>query len=315
MASNTRRAIPLALLVLLLLGTLAAAIAGQVSSPSGTTSAPSTSSAAKWVSNLLMTTARARTAHLAYAHVTASPNPILRGTITGSGAVNFGAGTVRVNEVEQQVEVVPRSGLFQPHSGQQPPQNVIEPARSIERPSRNAISMIGIGKTAYQSMNVLNGAWLRMTIARDPRAQLGLEYAANASVALGGLEGLEPIAAVQTLGPAELDGVATTRYLVTNTPALCGRSSNAADVQTQGPTTVWVDHDGRLVQARWTVSTSGTVPPAPSAVFGLGPTKTTATLTFSRFGAPVTITAPRRIINPGGSSKSFIIRSRCTGTM
>ncbi len=298
MASNARRGVPFALLALLLLGTLAAAMAGQVSSPSATATAPSTSSPAKWAANLLMTTARAGSAHFAYSHVTASPNPTFRGTITGSGAINFRAGTVRVNELEQQ----------------QPPQNVIEPARAIERPSRNVISMIGVGKAAYQSINGLNGPWLRMAIARDPRAQLGLEYAANASVALGGLEGLEPIASVQTLGPANLDGVATTRYLVTNAPVLCGRS-DTADLQKQGPTTVWVDHDGRLVQARWTVATGGTLPAAPSAVFGLGPAKTTATLTFSRFGSPVTIAAPRRIINPAGSSTSFIIGRHCTGTM
>jgi hypothetical protein len=324
MDQSARRMVPFALLVLLPIGVLAAAIAGQVSSPSATTTAPPTTttptSAAQWVANLLATTARAGSAHFTYSHVTASPNPVLRGTIAGSGAVNFTAGTVRVSEVDQQVEFVQSGGLFLPHTGQQPPQNEVLPARSVAQPSRNAVSMIGVGKVAYQSVNGsngsngLNGAWMRIGLSRDPRAQLGLQYAVNASVALSGLEGLQPVASVHTLGTARLDGLETTRYLVTNAP-LCGRSSNAPGSETLGPTTVWVDSRGRLAQARWTVSTSGTLPSAPTAVFPFGPSKTTATLTFSRFGAPVTITAPRQVVNPGGSSKSFVIRARCAGTM
>ncbi len=209
MDQSVRRIVPFALLALLLTGVLSAALAGQLSSPSArasaTTTAPPTSSAAKWVANLLATTARAGSAHFAYVHVTASPNPVVRGTITGSGAVNFTAGTVRVNEVEQQVELVPRGGLFQPHTGQQPPQNEVVPARTAEQPSRSAVSMIGVGRTTYESMSGSNGDWLRLALPRNPRAQLGLQYAVNASVALGGLEGLEPIAAVHAVGRATLE--------------------------------------------------------------------------------------------------------------
>ncbi len=310
--------VPFVLLALLLIGVLSAALAGQLSSPSVTTTPPLTttarSSAAQWVANLLATTARAGSAHFTYSHVTASPNPALRGTITGSGAVNFTAGTVRVSEVDQQVQFVQSGGLFQPHTGQQPSQNEVLPARTVAQPSRNTISMIGVGKATYQSVNGLTGAWMRMALPRDPRAQLGLQYAVNVSVALSGLAGLQPVASVHALGMARLDGETTTRYLVTNAP-LCGQSANAPGPETLGPTTVWVDSHGRLVQTRWTVSTSGTLPSAPTAVFPLGPAKTTATLTFSRFGAPVTITTPRRVVNPGGSSKSFVIRAHCAGTM
>jgi hypothetical protein len=320
MDQSARRIVPFALLVLLLIGVLSAALAGQLSSPTTTptTTAPLTttapSSAAKWVAKLLATTARAGSAHFTYSHVTSSPNPDLRGTITGSGAVNFTAGTVEVSEVDQQVELVPSGGLFQPHAGQQPSQNEVLPARAVAQPSRNTISMIGVGKATYQGANGVNGDWMRLALPRDPRAQLGLQYAVNASVALSGLTGLQPVASVHALGTARLDGVATTRYLVTNAP-LCGRSSNGPGLETLGPTTVWVDSHGRLEQARWTASTSGTLPSAPTAVFPLGPSKTTATLTFSRFGLPVTITAPRRVVNPGGSSKSFLIRAHCAGTM
>ena len=162
---------------------------------------------------------------------------------------------------------------------------------------------------------------MKLPLPRDPHVALGLELAANASVALAGLEGIEPVASVRKLGPASVHGAATTRYLVTDAPLRsCGHTGIPASAEAQGPTTVWVDHAGRLVRARFTVSSSGYLPPAARdlpgfATFPRGPTTTTATLTFAHFGAPVTIVAPR--LGPplqGGSSVGFAIATRnCTG--
>ena len=121
---------------------------------------------------------------------------------------------------------------------------------------------------------------------------------------------------MRKLGPAGVDGVGTTRYLVTDaTLQPCTHTAIPASVETQGPTTVWVDHKGRLVQARFTLSTGGDVLPSSPAVPGFanvprGATTTTATLTFARFGAPVTIVAPPLTPTEGGSSVGFAHRHR-----
>ena len=308
-----RRVIPWILLGLLGLGAVAAAAIGQVRSPSAAT-APAGSSAAQWVATLLATTTDAGTAHFTYSHVTTSPDPQLRGSITGSGEVDFTAGSVQVTEVEQQTEIVPAGGLLQPRAGQ--PQNVVEPARGVARKVRNVTKMVGVGTAMYQ--NVFGNRWVRMGITRDPHAQLGLQLAANASVALAGLDGVQPVASVRKLGPATLDGVATTRYLVTDhAPQPCAGSDQATSaalerLERQNPTTVWVDGRGRLVQARYSISTAGSLPKGPTALFApLGPATTTATLTFTQFSAPVTITAPSTAITPGGSATGFAIGHAC----
>ena len=82
---------------------------------------------------------------------------------------------------------------------------------------------------------------------------------------------------------------------------------------------MWVDHEGRLVRARFALSSSGYLPPSARALPGFatfprGATTTTATLTFADFGAPVTIVAPPLTPVQGGSSTGFAVAVRsCTG--
>jgi hypothetical protein len=305
MGPTARRAIPVALLGLLLVGVLTAGIAGQIVSPRAHTTAAAasaTSSPGRWVATLLATTARAGTARVTYSQVNASPNPEMRDSIIGRGAVDFVTGAVRVSQVERQAGDV-ASGARQPHPG---------PAAFT--PIAGTIATIGVGKAVYEEFA---GHWLLLGLPRDPHAQLGLEFVGNASIALGGLEGLEPVASVRRLGPASLEGMPTTRYLVTNAPLLCGKTpAKNAGFEVQGPTTVWVDGHGRLVQARYTIDVGGNVPRGtPSSGLAVGPVTTTATLTLSRFGSPVTIAAPSDLITTGGTSSSFTIRGRCVGTM
>lgn len=65
-----RRLVPWVLLGLVGLATAAAAALGAAAA-------------------VLAATAQAGTAHFSYSHVTASPNPVLRGTLSGSGVVDF----------------------------------------------------------------------------------------------------------------------------------------------------------------------------------------------------------------------------------
>ena len=93
-----------------------------------------------------------------------------------------------------------------------------------------------------------------------------------------------------------------------------------APSEVQGPTTVWVDHEGRLVRASFVLSSSGYLPTSARRVLpGLatvprGATTTTATLTFADFGAPATIVAPPLTPMQGGSSVGFaIVTHSCPG--
>jgi hypothetical protein len=315
-----RRLVPWALLGLLVVGVAVGAGLGQSQAPSGPAPAapgPGSAavSAAAWVRDLLATTARAGSARFSYVQVTDSPNPLLRNTTAGRGAVDFAKGAVQVAEVERQGVTSP-SVLLLPHLTQ-PAQNALEPARQGAAPLHNVLETIAIGKTVYQDLGY---HWIKLALPRDPHFTLGLQLAANASVALSGIEGTEPVASLRRLGPAWVNGVATTRYLVTDTTLQpCAHTAIPASAETQGPTTVWVDREGRLVQARFTLSTSGYLPPSARALPGFatlprGATTTTAMLTFSHFGAPVTIVAPRLTPLQGGSSASFAITARaCTG--
>lgn len=289
---------------------------GQAAAPHASTVSPAPARApAQWLRAVLAATARAGSARFTYWHVTESPNPVLRSSIAGSGAVDFTTGAVQVAEVERQGVTSP-AGLVPPHTTP-PALNTVAPARQAVAPLNNVVETIAIGKAVYQD---LGGRWMKLPLPRDPHVALGLELAANASVALYGLEGIEPVVSVRRLGSARVDGVATTRYLVRDAPPRpCGHTRIPAPAETQGATTVWVDHAERLVRAQVTVSSSGYLPPAARAFRGFaslprGATSTTATLTFAHFGGPVTIVAPPLTPLQGGSSVGFAISTySCTG--
>jgi hypothetical protein len=114
--------------------------------------------------------------------------------------------------------------------------------------------------------------------------------------------------------------VATTRYVVSTVP-VCpsprdggrqGRGSTLAE--TVGPSDVWVDSQGRLVQIVGSRRVSGR-PPAALAPPGLAralayPATTTDALRFSDFGAPVHIHAPPVLRSPYSSSVSIKLTCR-----
>jgi hypothetical protein len=244
---------------------------------------------AQWVAGVLATTARAGSAHFSYANDTKSPDPDQRGTLSGSGVVDFARGDVRVSEIDHQI--------------------TFEGAPRRERAVATATmaAEIGIGRVAFQRFVpsgfpvAVTGAhflFTKLPFPRQPRSGLGLSLALSASVALSALVGPEPVAAVRDLGPATVNGRATTEYQVQMAPvATCPSQRRVAPVSTQGPTLLWVDGAGRLVQARTTWRFSGYLPPGLGklpgfAAFPVRPSTTTATLTFSAFGAPVRIAPP-----------------------
>jgi hypothetical protein len=103
---------------------------------------------------------------------------------------------------------------------------------------------------------------------------------------------------VRDLGQSTVRGVSTTRYRVTNQSLRYCLPHGKITLSLVSPTTVWVDGQGRIVQAvgsqRFSSASFAKIDafnhrpaPPPSA-----PTTTTAVLQFSNFGEPVHITAP-----------------------
>jgi hypothetical protein len=104
---------------------------------------------------------------------------------------------------------------------------------------------------------------------------------------------------VRDLGPARVHGVGTTRYRVTNESfQYCLPHEKRISLSLVSPTTLWVDGQGRIVQAAGSQQFSSASfakidafnhrpapPPSES-------TTTTAVLQFSNFGEPVHITPP-----------------------
>ncbi|MGD0749230.1 MAG: hypothetical protein ABSB68_15635 [Acidimicrobiales bacterium] len=261
----------------------------------------STPSAPQWVADVLAVTQRAGSAHFSYTHVTSSPNPELRGTLSGHGVVDFTAGNVRVTEVDHDISFS--------STGHQP----LHPV-----PSTSTVDAIVLGGTVYQANPIpgfaVSGKYRVLPFPALPRSQRGLSLALNASVALDVLRGPNAVASVSDLGPAEVDGIATTQYAVEYAPLHVCALHQAPRVVTQRPSRVWLDGDGRLVRVRSTIFFSNRPPRGvklPAAIDGFprGPVTTVATLTFSEFGVPVRVTAPpsSALLPEGGSSTGIAL--------
>jgi hypothetical protein len=188
-------------------------------------------------------------------------------------------------------------------------------------PSVSTQEDIDIGTATYQRTPLgaeFSPPFLKFSFPRDPHAALGLSMALNAESALGDLDGVDPVVAVRKLGPATVDGVATTKYLVSyGAPTLCPSARRTKPVLTERPTQVWVDRHGRLVLARSTDDNAGITPPknGPFADFPSGPSTSVDTLHFTDFGAVVDIAAPppSALAPVGSGSSSFgIALSRCS---
>jgi hypothetical protein len=304
--TSMRRLVPLVVVALLGLGVVAGAAIGAAGSPSPGPARSSSPTPAEWVAHLLATTAGAGTAHFAYTHVTTSPVPDLRGSLSGSGVVDFGRRDVEVTEIDHQIE-------FEGNGPQ-------APTRAV--PVTDTLEQIGIGSTVYQRIpygRLGNPSWMKLPFPRQADGQLGLSTALNAAVALDALVGLDPVDGVREEGPSTVDGVAATKYVVTTAPPpTCPSTRATAPKVAQRPSTVWVDGRGRLVQVRSSEYDGGFPAAALHRLPALaqvptGPTVTTATLTFSAFGDPVQIAAPppSTLVQTGSNSGSAFAVASC----
>jgi hypothetical protein len=302
-----RKFLPWALLGVLGVGVAVAAVVGQVQSPAASTT--------NWLANLLATTTAAGSAHLRISTVGLSADPAERSSSVASGVIDFTTGNFRFFQVNHEVSFTSVDGAA--------PQPV---------PYDWSETEIAIGQSLYERDAVtvpgtpspLPTTWNKFINPRNVHQAFGLDAGTAAENAVSGLSGILPITSVRSLGPATVNGVSTTRYLVTyGAPELCGsrpfaiaqvggrggrgRGARAANAYepTIRPTTVWVDGQGRLVQIRASTVSSAQDMKILSRSFSASQTNVT-TLTFSDFGAPVHILAPDftgprpRAFNVGG---------------
>ena len=124
----------------------------------------------------LTATQEAGSAHFSYTHVSLSPNPDLRGTLSGHGEVDFTTDHVRVSEVDRDISFS--------STGNQP----LHPVSST-----TTTDAIVINGTVYEANPIpglaFAGKYIKLPFPALPRSQRGLSLALNASVALDTLRG------------------------------------------------------------------------------------------------------------------------------
>lgn len=278
-----RRLAPWLLVGVLGIGVAAGAALGESQRPGAGPSFTVLSgpAAASWVKGVLATTSAAGSAHFTYVSVTSSPDSSSRNSDSGSGVVDFAHGDFQVTQVNHQVayEVV---GGKAPH-------------QTLDTWSEETI---GIGKSVYQNLAAPVSDWGKYSEQRDPHRALGLDQASAAENALAALSGLVPVASVRDLGPGTASGLHATRYRVTDqTLDYCEAHEPKISITLVAPTTVWVDGQGRIVQAAVSQRGDASIARLFTAL-GLGapagtpPASTTTFLHFSDFGAAVHIAAP-----------------------
>jgi hypothetical protein len=270
--SGMRRAVPWALLGLLTAGTAAGIALGVADRPSQT--------AAQWVASAFATTAQAGTARFTFSLVLTHSNSAAFTEARGSGQVDFVSGDLTATE------------------------------RAFG--SNVTTHTIAIGHTEYVGLDAeLHARWVKLPLPHEPQSSLGLAGVLGGAVPFLGLSGYEPVVAVDDVGPASIGTTETTRYLVSSAPPpLCpGHHKHGSTLTSkQLPTTVWLDHSGRIVQIRSRIQeTFGPLPAGTDPAFGNLTNRlrvdSASTLHFSDFGLPVAISAPStgRILSRGVS--------------
>ncbi len=297
-----RQIAPWALLVVLLVGVGVGAVVGQAQAPGQTPT--------QWVDGVLAATKAAGTARMTFSIVSTSSDPALRDSSRGSGVVDFRAGSARSTEVSFGSESSSTDGV---------------PVHTSV--VRNVNETIDIGKFSWQ---LADGSWTKTPRLRSAEDPLGLEDALG-PFTLGSVGGGEPVVDTQDEGQTSVGGVAVTRYVLTvSAPPSCRAAVRAAVAAGTyiDPTTLWVDTQGRLVQARSALHLNlrppksveekinkleeksqkqfekefPGAPKLPTFTIPSGVVVFVLTLHLADFGAPVHITAPVITRQPGSQS-------------
>jgi hypothetical protein len=299
--SGMRRALPWLTVGLLVLGLGAGTglgIAGQTATPSALT-------ATRQISLIVAATRGARTARFSYVDLTTSPNRLLRSSDRGSGQIDFRADTMQTAERDRSIS----------YSGT---------SASTTKAVAQDLEMddVWIGRTQYlrfspQTSLSLPSPWIKGTTwPKGSFGPLGTLGQVGPIGDLGEDESM-PGFRVEEVGTGMVHGVETTQYQVV--VPLCGRSAPPDGItSSMAPLQLWVDSQGRLVQARQSTTEDITKKARlgqqlTGVSFPTGRITAVSTIDLDDFGAPAAITAPpaANTHSSGGSAIMSIRRGRC----
>jgi len=146
------------------------------------------------------------------------------------------------------------------------------------------------GSTIYMTSDLFAGqlpdgkTWLKLDLEKAMKP-LGLDFAALSSQSpTDALTRLRAAGSVTKVGPATVDGVATTHYSVILDLDRVAKLTKGLQNVSYGPVEVWVDEQG-LVRRMHLTSVQGDSAGTPQAVLEM-------TMTLSNYGEPVTVTPP-----------------------
>jgi len=269
-----RRIVPWALLAALTLGVAVGAGIGAAGQSSPL-------SARAQIAQIIGATKRAHSARFAYSRISTSTNALLRSRGSGTGEVDFATDSMRTSERDRSTGLVGVSS-----------------ATSRPATQTTVQADIRIGRTDYVQLSpgirVLGARWVRTTFPAGTIGPFGV---------LGQVSPLDTLALdqsvrglrVETVGPATVDGRATTKLLV-SVPG-CGAAVHGHGVrQSLAPTEVWVDNRHRLVQARAVTHIAVSKDAYRGSAFVgrylAGRSTIVAVVRVYDFGAPVSVSAP-----------------------
>jgi hypothetical protein len=297
-AFPVRAVLPWATVGLLVLGTATGAglgLAGQ---------SPGQLTAAQEISRIIATTRGARTARFSYSSVNVSSNPHLRSSTSGEGLVNFRSDSMSTTERDRSSEL-----------------SETTTATSAHRIDQGTVfDEIWIGATEYTRLRIAIADDSYSPWIKDPAGPKDSPGAFGAFEEIGPLGSLtldESVHGMQVddTGHERVRGVETTVYRLV-LPACMAASRGNGFSESLGPTELWVDGKGRLVQARSSTrlvisnKRHGTAPPIGGVVAGR--VASVDIIHIDDFGAPATITAPHVETSVGVGESGFAL-SRRTG--
>jgi hypothetical protein len=291
-AGVVRRALPWGLITLLALGVAAGAGLGATIP----LSTPHTLSAARQITRFMAATRAAGTARFSATDIGASTNPALRSSGRQQGVVNFVTNSLRVSERDQSTGVS-ATGTSAPTEVRQD----------------NLINSVWIGRTEYVSVDFGNlpadmpasSQWIKeATWPKNTFGPLGvlgqIDLLGQLSIELSA-RGLH----LEDRGRAVVRGERTTAYEVIVVPS-CPASKGRVRIS---PIELWVDGQGRLVQARSTEQVDITKKMVDHLPNGgdaqTGRIADVLTVQLGHFGARAGITAPPVFPSHGSGGSEF----------
>lgn len=264
------------LLALLLLGTAGAIWLGLAN-------APSTGNGSTFLDRAVAATARSGSAQFTYSLETRASGPEPNGTDTGFGSVSFSSDASDIYLLMKNVESQSTNGG---------PEHLVN--------SQSALQEIITREGMFQKMSI-TGVPVQFSWIKFPEpATSGPMGALVDSVAGSAINPLlDPSTQVEfeRLGPATVDGAATTEYQRVPIDRTCTvtapggyRSTSTTEL------TLWIDRQGRVRQVRSASDIEQRAPTRAAGRYG-----TVAMLTFEHFGTRVAISDPPVHRRPGAS--------------